>query len=148
MYFQKNFQCFTVGLAVTALAFFCLASVAQLKVDEKSDTFENANLAAAGSKNLSEQTILGLKPGKGRDLVLANCIGCHSTRLIVSHRLNRKRWEETITTMKQHGLWTLPPQWKDQILNYLETNQGPLQDGDQKITPWALPLYRPNPLWK
>ena len=48
---------------------------------------------------------------------------------------------------KQHGLWKLSPDMKGKILDYLAANQGPLGDQEFKETPWAQPLYRPNPIW-
>ena len=96
----------------------------------------------------SNQTIFGLAPGKGRDLVIANCLRCHSPMLIAAHRLDRPRWEATLTTMKKHGLMKLSQQHKDELLEYLVTHQGPLEQHEARETPWAQPLYRPNPLWK
>jgi mono/diheme cytochrome c family protein len=111
-------------------------------------TFQQANQAARKEQPATGQALFGLAPGKGRDLLIANCIGCHSPMLIAAHRLDRPRWEETLTTMKKHGLWKLPPQFKDHILEYLVTHQGPLEQHKARETPWAQPLYRPNPLWK
>jgi len=96
----------------------------------------------------TDQVIFGLAPGKGRDLVIVNCLRCHSPMLIAAHRLDRPRWEETLTTMKKHGLMKLSQQHKDQLLEYLVTHQGPLEQHEARETPWAQPLYRPNPLWK
>ena len=111
-------------------------------------TFQQANKEAAKKSKASQQTIMGLKQAPGVEYVIANCIGCHSPRLIASHHLSRKRWEETMVAMnKQHGLWKLSPEMKGKILDYLADNQGPLGDEEFKETPWAQPLYRPNPIW-
>jgi len=111
-------------------------------------TFEQANKEAANKSKAAVQTFMGLKQTPGFEYVLANCIGCHSPRLIAQHHLSRKRWEETLVTMnKKHGLWKLSPDMKKRILDYLAENQGPLGDQEFKETPWAQPLYRPNPLW-
>jgi mono/diheme cytochrome c family protein len=91
-----------------------------------------------------------LKRGKGRELVAVHCIPCHSTAIITANHLTREQWDVTITTMQQrHGMWMLPPALRNQILDYLESTQRPADPGlDQgKESPWASPLYRPNPLW-
>lgn len=91
-----------------------------------------------------------LKPGAGRELVLANCLPCHSTAVIASAHLSRERWDQMITRMQtQNGLWPIAPAMREQILNYLAATQPPSDPGLEKgkETPWATPLYRPNPLW-
>jgi hypothetical protein len=92
-----------------------------------------------------------LKPGAHRDLVLVNCLPCHSTAVIASAHLSRERWDQTITRMQtQNGLvWPIPPETRSKILDYLAATQPPSDPGLEKAkeTPWAAPLYRPNPLW-
>jgi hypothetical protein len=91
-----------------------------------------------------------LKPGAGRELVLANCMPCHSTAVIASSHQSRERWDQTITKMqKQNGLWPLAPDTRRQILDYLAATQPPSDPGLEKgkESPWAAPAYRPNPIW-
>jgi hypothetical protein len=107
-----------------------------------------ADSASSGSGNIS--AIAELKPGKGRELVLVNCIPCHSTAVIASSHQTREGWDQTITKMqKQNGLWPIAPSMRAQILDYLEATQPPSDPGldKGKESPWATPLYRPNPLW-
>jgi len=119
-----------------------------LKKASPAKSFQQANKEAAKKLKAPQQMIMGLKQAPGVEYVVANCIGCHSPRLIASHHLSRKRWEETMAAMsKQHGLWKLSPDMKKKILDYLAENQGPLGDQEFKETPWAQPLYRPNPVW-
>jgi len=104
---------------------------------------------APSSANIS--AIQQLKPVKGRELILANCIPCHSTAVIAASHQTREKWDQTITKMqKQNGLWPILPSIRKQILDYLETTQPPSDPGLEKAkeTQWAGPLYRPNPLWK
>ncbi|MBI4626371.1 MAG: hypothetical protein HY736_24530 [Verrucomicrobia bacterium] len=108
-----------------------------------------ADAPPAGRENFS--AIEQLKEGRGREFVLANCLPCHSTAVIAASHLTRQRWDQTITKMqKQNGLWPLAPEMRTQILDYLEINQPPSDPGLEKAkeTPWASPLYRPNPLWR
>lgn len=105
-------------------------------------------LPAAELQNTS--AIQSLKPGKGREQVQINCIPCHSTAIITATHATRERWDELITTMQQkHGLWPLVPTIRAQLLDYLAATQPPSDPGLEagKQTPWAQPLYRPNPLW-
>ena len=91
-----------------------------------------------------------LKAVKGRELILANCIPCHSTAVIAASHLTREKWDQTITKMqKQNGMWPILPGIRNQILDYLETTQPPSDPGLEKAkeTQWAAPLYRPNPIW-
>ncbi len=105
-------------------------------------------LSAAEPQNTS--AIQSLKPGKGREQVQINCIPCHSTAIITATHATRERWDELITMMQQkHGLWPLIPTIRTQLLDYLAATQPPSDPGLDagKQTPWAQPLYRPNPLW-
>ncbi len=91
----------------------------------------------------------GLKPGEGRKLITTNCVACHSTALIVSHHMSRERWDKSITRMQEkEGLWPFSPEDREAILDYLESTQGPIEEAiSSSDSPWAQPLYRPNPIW-
>ncbi len=94
----------------------------------------------------------GLRPAKGREVVLANCVLCHSTAIILSSHMSRNRWDEVITWMQdEHNLWPLEAVDRALILDYLETTQGELAFNDDQLnlksSPWAWPFYRPNPIW-
>lgn len=102
--------------------------------------------AAAGNTSAFGE----LKEGNGRDVVLAMCMPCHSAAVIVASHRSRAGWDQTITKMqKQNGMWPIPAEVRGQILDYLEVTQPPSDPGLEKAreTPWANPLYRPNPLW-
>ena len=105
--------------------------------------------AADPEANIS--AIERLKDGPAKALVQANCIPCHSTAIIAANHLSRAEWETTITTMQEkNGMWPLPPAIRKLILDYLEVAQRPADRGlnQGKATPWAAPLYSPNPIWK
>lgn len=104
----------------------------------------------ANAAETNSTLVFGLAPGPGREFVLANCIPCHSTALVAANHMTRKQWEKTITTMqKVNGMWPLAPAIRERILDYLEKAQRVDDKGLDagKQTPWATPLYRPNPLW-
>lgn len=102
----------------------------------------------AGPDAIEKQ--FGLKPGPGRELVLANCLPCHSTAIVASNHLKRERWAELVTQMQErNGMRPLDEATRNRILDYLATAQRPDDAGLSagKQTPWAAPLYRPNPMW-
>lgn len=103
------------------------------------------------ARELTTETLPGLRPGPGREHVIGNCCGCHSGAIIASNRLTRDAWNEVIDTMqKKHGMHALRGRVRRAILDYLEAVQRPDDPGLRlgKASPWATPLYRPNPFWK
>ncbi len=90
--------------------------------------------------------VMGLVQAPGRDKVLATCLACHSTALITQNRMTRERWDHTLTWMQEtQGLWPIPPEDRALILDYLSLTQG--IDAPRADSPWAEPLYAPNPIW-
>ena len=103
---------------------------------------------APSPPGLLDQPIGGLEPGAGRGLVLTHCTVCHSAALIASFRASRARWDAVITRMQQEeGLWALSSDDRETMLDYLEMAQGPISLGGLAESPWAQPLYPPNPIW-
>lgn len=89
-----------------------------------------------------------LKPGKGREIVAAACTLCHTAEIIVASHMSRKTWDTTINWMQEtQGLVELEPDIRALILDYLEETQGLDEEADAGSSPWASPLYRPNPIW-
>ena len=112
----------------------------------------SATRGQVSSASTNEDLVEGLRPEKGRELVLENCVLCHSTAIIVSNHMSRERWDEAITWMQdEHNLWPLETNDRTLILDYLEATQGESAlDADQfdvRSNPWAWPLYRPHPIW-
>lgn len=57
-------------------------------------------------------------------LVLANCSGCHSIRLVTQNGMSAEGWLETIRWMQEkHNLWDLGKN-EEKIVAYLETHYG------------------------
>ena len=114
--------------------------------------FSLACLPVRGEDQARNVSAIGeLKEGAGKALVQANCIPCHSTAIVAANHLTREGWDATITTMQEkNGMWPLPPAIRKLILDYLEVAQRPEDRGlkQGKSSPWASPLYGPNPLWK
>ncbi len=71
----------------------------------------------------------GLKAGTGLQLVIRNCTGCHSAKLVTQNRMDRKTWATTIKWMQQtQGLWDLGEN-TDIILDYLSEHYAPTKKG-------------------
>lgn len=110
-------------------------------------TFSGGDILAAD--NVSAIGRLQDLPGKA--LVQANCIPCHSTAIIAANHLSRVQWDKTISTMQsKNGMWPIATPIRKLILDYLAKAQRPADAGlaKGKSSPWARPLYLPNPLWK
>ena len=91
-----------------------------------------------------------LPQGPHRDVVEETCTACHSAAIILQNRMNRKRWDETITWMQdEQGLMDLSPEVRNQILDYLETVRG-MASPSGKPSPKTHRMYEfdypPNPL--
>ena len=106
-------------------------------------------LSAQPAQDVDEDLVHGLKPGEGRQLTLTYCLLCHSASLVVSYRTTREGWDEVITRMqKEEGLWLFSIEDRTALLDYLEATQGPMDSEEPvRATPWAEPLYKPNPIW-
>lgn len=90
----------------------------------------------------------GLEPGEGREVVWAVCTQCHTEEIILASHMSRETWDTTITWMQEtQGMGDLEPDIRGLILDYLEETQGLEHEDGGGSSPWASPLYRPNPLW-
>ena len=137
-----------------AIAMAALALVAATAASIVSDRVAAAAPLPPSAAAVSSQTPPGtaeddgLKPGEGRDTVRRLCTICHTTDLIVSAHMTRQAWNGTLTWMEEtQGLVPLEPAEREEILDYLEKTQGPDEEADAASSPWASPLYRPNPIW-
>lgn len=95
----------------------------------------------------------GLPPGEGVDLVLGNCVVCHSAEIILQNHMSRKSWDKTITWMQEkQGMWELDKGDRKKILDYLSKAQGVAGDRTQRkpVSKKSSPMYefdyRPSPL--
>lgn len=65
----------------------------------------------------------------GVDVVVANCTGCHSSKLVTQNRANREGWKSLIRWMQQtQDLWDLGAN-EDVILDYLSKHYAPENKG-------------------
>ena len=107
---------------------------------------DSANFAATASKTIWVNSMDELYPqGPGRDLLRANCTGCHDESFGTLH-LTREGYRAGIAKMTEIGPGSignnyqinlgrtpLTAQQKDQIAEYLATNFGPPDAPDKRI---------------
>lgn len=71
----------------------------------------------------------GLKAEANYKLVVANCTGCHSAKLVTQNRMSKNQWKATIKWMqKTQNLWDLGAN-EDKIISYLVANYPYLETG-------------------
>jgi len=86
----------------------------------------------------------GLKVAEGWEHVRANCIACHSTRLITQQRGNAAQWLAMIRWMQdKQNLWQFEPAVEAAIVSYLAENYPP--DADRRRAAIPPDLLPPNP---
>jgi hypothetical protein len=86
----------------------------------------------------------GLKKTGDWQLVLGNCIACHSPKLVTQQRGTREQWLHMIRWMQEkQNLWQFEPEIEDRILTYLAENYPPREDQRRAAIPRD--LMPPNP---
>ena len=71
----------------------------------------------------------GLKAGEGLQLVITNCTGCHSAKLITQNRATKEGWESIILWMQAtQNFWDLGDNLEP-IISYLAEHYAPEEKG-------------------
>ncbi len=79
------------------------------------------------------------------EIVKANCIQCHSAKLVVQTRANRETWLEMIRWMQQtQSLWSFPTETEAKILDYLTAHYAPTQSRSRRA-PLSASMMPPAP---
>lgn len=74
----------------------------------------------------------GLKADVNVELVVMNCTGCHSAKLITQNRATSEGWDNLISWMQEtQNLWDLGEN-REKIIRYLSTNYAPDKVGRRK----------------
>lgn len=75
---------------------------------------------------LADESKIVLKDAPGRDLVVANCVMCHSLDYVQMNSvfLDRKGWEGSVTKMIKVMGAPISPEDAKQIVDYLAANYG------------------------
>lgn len=81
----------------------------------------------------------GFIEGNYKMLVVANCTGCHSAKLVTQNRASKEGWLNMIRWMQEtQNLWPLGEN-EEKILEYLSTNYAPQDQGRRaslKVEEW------------
>jgi mono/diheme cytochrome c family protein len=86
----------------------------------------------------------GLIIADGWEQVRANCIACHSPKLITQQRGTATQWLSVIRWMQEkQNLWQFAPEVESAIVGYLATNYPPQTDRRRAAIPPE--LMPPNP---
>ena len=86
----------------------------------------------------------GLKMTGDWQIVLGNCIACHSPKLITQQRGTREQWLQMIRWMqKKQNLWQFDPVTEEKIIGYLAEYYPP--GASQRRAALAPELMPPNP---
>jgi hypothetical protein len=84
----------------------------------------------------------GLIVSEHLDLVIANCTGCHSSKLITQFHTDRQGWLEKIRWMQQkQKLWDLGES-EPKILDYLSKNYPPSEKVNRRATLKNIEWYK------
>lgn len=135
---MKKLILITLGLSVTALGLtitvFCFTVMAYSigseagRAEAGIEKVAVAKTAVAASS--VEQSILVVDDEL--PLVIQNCTGCHSAKLIAQNRATREGWKNMIVWMQEtQNLWDLGPN-EDKILDYLTRHYSPERVGRRK----------------
>lgn len=77
-------------------------------------------------------TPTGLLDGPGLGMVIRNCTGCHSAKLITQNKATASGWKGTIQWMQEtQGLWELGEN-EDIIIQYLAEYYAPVNEGRRR----------------
>ena len=88
--------------------------------------------------------VTGFKMTGDWQLVRANCIGCHSSKLVTQQRGTSQQWLSMIRWMQEkQNLWQLDPEIEQRIIGYLAENYAPGEDRRRAAIPPN--LMPPNP---
>ena len=88
--------------------------------------------------------VSGLKMTGDWEIVRANCVACHSGKLITQQRGTAEQWLSMIRWMqKKQNLWQFDPVTEEKIVNYLAENYPPGRS--QRRAALAPDLMPPNP---
>jgi len=102
--------------------------------------FFAAAQAGADERTLDPETRLVID--EHWEIVKVNCTPCHSAKLVVQTRADRKTWLEMIHWMQRtQNLWTFPTKTEAQILDYLAAHYAPTRSRSRRapLNPSLMP---------
>ena len=119
-----------IDLMVGLLVLVVLMVVFVIAMHERPDWFEKKpeSVEAVIESSIPEEPTVFVE-GEHRLLVVANCTGCHSGKLVTQNRATREGWRNMIRWMQEtQNLKDLGPD-EEKILDYLSTHYAPAKQG-------------------
>lgn len=133
---QRHTNSFLALMAVMTVLAGLIAI--QSKQGKKPDPTVSAVQVSAKTEMADPEVVNGVHQPTGLaavgdyQLVMANCISCHSANLITGNRMTAEGWRNTIEWMQEtQKLWDLGPN-TDKIVAYLANNYAPTETGRRK----------------
>jgi hypothetical protein len=120
---QQEKICFAAILFILSVTL----SVCQLPEKNENAAVQTDSINLTSTDSVDQET--GLIVDSALPLVLRNCTGCHSAKLITQSRATREGWKSIIVWMQEtQKLWDLGEN-EEAILDYLATHYAPEQVG-------------------
>lgn len=120
-----------INLMVTLLVTVLAMGVLVVLLYERPDWFEPKPVMKEAMVETEKSTADPTEfiAGEHRLLVVANCTGCHSGKLVTQNRATREGWRNMIRWMQEtQNLKDLGPD-EEKILDYLSTHYAPAKQG-------------------
>ena len=129
------------ALAAAALAALLLGACAREDAETPASLPADTTVAVAEPQL---DPLTGLRMTGDWEIVRANCVGCHSARLVTQQRGTAQQWLTMIRWMqKKQNLWPFDPDTEGRIIGYLAENYPPQADRRRAAIPPD--LQPPNP---
>lgn len=75
---------------------------------------------------LAQEDFERMAPDPNRELVYYSCVPCHSMKIVLQQRLDRRTWDEVLVWMREEqGMPALDPKDRKAILDYLTEHYSP-----------------------
>ena len=127
-------------LSLLFLGYFLMSLGFQKDFDK--NNFNSKSIQSDSLLKIDEST--GLIISEHLDLVIANCTGCHSSKLITQFHTDRQGWLEKIRWMQQkQKLWDLG-EAEPKILDYLAKNYPPSEKVNRRAALKSIQWYKMN----
>lgn len=126
-------------LSISIVSAFLLMSMGL-----KQENYQVNNLVNSSSPDSTfmYDEATGLVVSEHLNLVIANCTGCHSSKLITQFHTDRQGWLEKIRWMQQkQKLWELG-EAEPKILDYLSKNYPPVENVNRRANLKKIDWYK------
>lgn len=135
--FKERFRSLKLTITALVVVFVMVLVFAGLLVNDPTFFDSREETSAVVLTEGTDET--GFVEGNFKMLVVANCTGCHSAKLVTQNRASKEGWKNTIRWMQEtQNLWQLGEN-EEKILEYLSTHYAPQDQGRRaslKVEEW------------